>query len=348
MNIKSVSYTYFSSVEDDLLHGLPWAAQLLYLRGLRRYMDYSTAIVGGPVRRISLLMLCELAEVFPHQGMTGERPDKSKIRRLLGWIERAGLIERIENKDGYLMFFLPYAKDALSPDAYFSGKNKPDTNIDQRRRDGESISDAVLSTVNKKIKTEKSKKADTHLISNIYVNQTTTTTNEASSHESVRRGGGSADRSLNPSKQQPTEQVTTGKKENKTTSWEEVLIFPTSLKESDKKGMLAHLKPCPTELRQAVIDEMAARINKITSPVGYIRKLVESAMQGVFIPEAGLGLAERRKNDYQTALPVKDDKADEFVKAELKRLSAQMVIAQQAGDFKRYQMYGDQFCRLSC
>ena len=95
----------FSSKEDDMYHGMPQAAQLLYLRGLRRYMDPDTAIVGGPTRRISLLILSELIELSPHQGIKGVKPDKSKVRRLLGWLERGGLIERIEDKDGYLVYF---------------------------------------------------------------------------------------------------------------------------------------------------------------------------------------------------------------------------------------------------
>ena len=38
--------TQWNDQEDDALQGLPWLAQLLYLPGLRPYMDYASGVVG--------------------------------------------------------------------------------------------------------------------------------------------------------------------------------------------------------------------------------------------------------------------------------------------------------------
>lgn len=350
-------YTCFTSHEDDLLHGLPVEAQLLYLRGLRRYMDYTTAIVGGAARRISLLMLCELLEVFPHQGMKGARPDKSKIRRLLGWLERTGLIERIEDKDGYLVYFLPHAKNHGWADAHSSDRNKADTKPTQTRHEAKSISDAGLSVVPKSKKPRKSAKADTHLISNIKQIQTTTTTDELNEvcDEAVVCGD---DYHLAPVASDqlprheapscpPTELV--AEQVTQSASWEEKLIFPDGLRDRDKTAILCHLKRCPAAKRQAVVDELAARLGSVKAPSGYVRKLVNCVLSGEFIPEAGITLAEareRRKNDFQSPLPTRRPAPSESVRAEIERLTAEMVAAQRAGDFKRYSRLGAQVGRL--
>lgn len=83
------------------------AAQLLYLRGLRRYMDYTTGIVGKP-RKVSWQGLGEVLEVEAHQGMGGERFTKGQLRRLVEWLVKRGLVE---DRDGgaSLLFFLPLA-----------------------------------------------------------------------------------------------------------------------------------------------------------------------------------------------------------------------------------------------
>jgi len=341
-------YTCFTSHEDGLLHGIPEQAQLLYLRGLRRYMDYTTAIVGGAARRISLLMLCELLEVFPHQGMKGSRPDKSKIRRLLGWLERGGLIERVENKDGYLVYFLPHAKSHGWAAAHSSDQNKPDTKPTRSQHTEKPISAAGLNPVEKPSKARKTPKADTHLISNINLIQTTTTTDESDNlagelaDDLTSCGGVEAHVRHSPSPQRAEGDL-------KQASWEEKLIFPDGLRDGDKKAILFHLKRCDLEKRQAVLDEMAARRSSIRSPSGYVRKLVDCVLSGFFVPEVGIPLAEareRHKKDFQTVSATKRQAMPDSVRAEISRLSSEMVAAQQAGDFRLYSRLGDQVGRL--
>lgn len=101
--------TSWNDAEETLLQGLPMAAQLLYLRGLRRHMDYSTGIVG--VRRgISLQQLGEVLYVEPDRGLTDSgSPSRDQIRRLLGRLERVGLIVNRSIETVRLIFFLPLA-----------------------------------------------------------------------------------------------------------------------------------------------------------------------------------------------------------------------------------------------
>jgi Helix-turn-helix domain len=58
------------------------------------------------------------------------------------------------------------------------------------------------------------------------------------------------------------------------------------------------LTECPVGLRQSVIDEWAAAIKdgKIqrSSPIPYLRRLVECAAMGSFTPDAGIAIAARR------------------------------------------------------
>jgi hypothetical protein len=101
----------WSSAEDDALNGLPLAAQVLYLRGLRRHMDYGTGIVGQ-TRRISWQMLREVLYTEPHQGLDDSgMPSLAKVRRLMVWLVKTGLAEDIGSKrhGDAIVFFLPLA-----------------------------------------------------------------------------------------------------------------------------------------------------------------------------------------------------------------------------------------------
>lgn len=76
--------------------GLPHECQLLYVRVLRRYMDYKTGVVGR-ARRLTYLMMREVIEVV--------RPQRSKVpsqvysQRQVRWfleqLEAVGLVKRL-------------------------------------------------------------------------------------------------------------------------------------------------------------------------------------------------------------------------------------------------------------
>jgi hypothetical protein len=100
--------TSWNEEEDEAMQGLPLEAQLLYLRGLRQHMDYDTGMVGGSQRRISWRSLREVLYVEPHKGINGGMPDRAKARRVIQWLEKAGLAERLEDSE-HLLFRLPKA-----------------------------------------------------------------------------------------------------------------------------------------------------------------------------------------------------------------------------------------------
>jgi len=89
------------------MQGLPLRAQILYLRGIRRYMDYRSRISGGPQRRISLGMLAEISQELVNRQIQ-PKTSKDGIRASIAQLKRAGLLERIPDAD-FLVFFLPLA-----------------------------------------------------------------------------------------------------------------------------------------------------------------------------------------------------------------------------------------------
>lgn len=78
--------------ELSALLGLPFLQRLLYLQGLRPYVDYQTGVVGVK-RGISYQSIAEILFVEPHSGIQGGSPSKDQLRRALRNLEKAGLIE---------------------------------------------------------------------------------------------------------------------------------------------------------------------------------------------------------------------------------------------------------------
>lgn len=107
----------WSGAEDGALSYLPYATQVLYLRILRRYMDFDNGIVGVS-RRLSELMFAEWMEVHRSRGSTAKRtrPTRSEVRIMIRQLERNGLVERVSNGQGGvwpLVFRLPLARTGL-------------------------------------------------------------------------------------------------------------------------------------------------------------------------------------------------------------------------------------------
>jgi hypothetical protein len=117
--------TAWDEEEDDALQGLPLRAQIVYLRGIRRYMDYASRISGGPRRRISLAMLAETTQELVNRQIQ-PKASKDCIRASREQLKRAGLLERLADPD-YLVFLLPKA------DALKSAQNHQPTSPPQPR-----------------------------------------------------------------------------------------------------------------------------------------------------------------------------------------------------------------------
>lgn len=79
--------------EISALLGLPDIQQLLYILGIRRYMDFTTGIVGI-ARKISYQSLSEVLYTNPAPGIKGESRSKQQIQRALDGLEKSGLVKR--------------------------------------------------------------------------------------------------------------------------------------------------------------------------------------------------------------------------------------------------------------
>jgi len=92
--------------EMDTLYEMNHMDYVIYL-WLRKYMDFSTGIVGVR-RRISYQMLCEILSVPVSAGVQGVTPTLSAIRCSIDKLCKQGLIEKIEQKQS-LVFNMPLA-----------------------------------------------------------------------------------------------------------------------------------------------------------------------------------------------------------------------------------------------
>ncbi|MGB0468555.1 MAG: hypothetical protein ACPGF7_13635 [Pontibacterium sp.] len=121
-----MSGVYLSDEELDVLGdshlALPHAAQLLYMRVLRRWMNYADGVVGRK-RRISYQQIKEELECIPARGRMDNRVvlSKDQIKRLLVRLEDAGLIVSLHDKSSRsaMVFRLPLAAcDLVRPREY--------------------------------------------------------------------------------------------------------------------------------------------------------------------------------------------------------------------------------------
>lgn len=86
----------FNPSELDALKGLPLAARVLYVEGIRPFMDFGTGLVGAcssPDKSISLQSLAEVLYVEPRQGRTGTGSRSRKHARVcIETLIEAGLV----------------------------------------------------------------------------------------------------------------------------------------------------------------------------------------------------------------------------------------------------------------
>lgn len=103
--------------EDAALQGLTPEAQVVYLRGFRRYMNYGTGIAGGHARKLSYRALAELIAVDPDWGSKRKRcepPSLGCVRARVAELERVGLVVNYNSSRSLgLVFKLPLADTGL-------------------------------------------------------------------------------------------------------------------------------------------------------------------------------------------------------------------------------------------
>ncbi|MCH9770120.1 MAG: hypothetical protein K0U12_04500 [Gammaproteobacteria bacterium] len=88
--------------ERQALYGLPHLQQLVYLRGIRPFMDFNTYAVGI-IRKVSYRSLSEECQVLAHQGYAALFPSRDQMRRAVAGLERAGVIS-VKSSENQLIF----------------------------------------------------------------------------------------------------------------------------------------------------------------------------------------------------------------------------------------------------
>lgn len=84
--------TKWNDEEDEALRRLPWRARVVYLQGIRRFMDYQTGW-AGKTRVLSYRFFSELLECSEHTTAPDPEVTKDGLRAIFKMLERVGLVE---------------------------------------------------------------------------------------------------------------------------------------------------------------------------------------------------------------------------------------------------------------
>ncbi|ARM35411.1 hypothetical protein B0B39_10905 [Legionella longbeachae] len=127
-----MNFLFANAHELAALLELPYIQRLVYLMGIRPYMDRQSCIVGIK-RRISYQSLRETLYVGPIAGVKTGSPSLQQMKRAVKSLERAGLIE-IQSTERHLIVKCIYAElDNPAPNKAVSKPNhNPDTNQTQK------------------------------------------------------------------------------------------------------------------------------------------------------------------------------------------------------------------------
>ena len=107
-----MEYLKINYEEVSALRGLPHMQQLLYIFGIKPFVDYRSGVVGIK-RKISYQSLSEVLYIEPHSGIQSGSPSKAQLRRALKSLERAGLIT-IQSDDFSLILHCLYVSSGQS------------------------------------------------------------------------------------------------------------------------------------------------------------------------------------------------------------------------------------------
>ena len=103
---------FINNDELEAIYGLPHIQQLVYLRGIRPYMDVKTGMVGIK-RGISHQSIAEQLHIEPSPGVKGYKCSRMQVRRALSGLERAGVID-LKSQDLRLILNCKLARTSFS------------------------------------------------------------------------------------------------------------------------------------------------------------------------------------------------------------------------------------------
>lgn len=273
-----------TAAELAALAGLPWAAQVLYVLGIRPRMDYATRRVGDKPR-VSWQALTEALYVEPQAGVNAKHYSMSKWKamRLAQHLVRAGLVEiRSSEVHRILVFKLLLARgDSLVENQAAIGPHHQAATPRAARSDASLIGENEVIAFGKiaQAATPLPQKAATHPLSVVPCSNYQTTTTQH--HSDLGAGRGGADHART-----------------------DELIFPVQLTDREKAAIREMLKRARANgTSQILLDELAAAIAKgnVRNRTAYARALIDSYSKGTFFPEGAHQVAERRANERRYA-----------------------------------------------
>lgn len=101
------------------------------------------------------------------------------------------------------------------------------------------------------------------------------------------------------------------------------LVFPPALSGRERVVVVDLLKDLTPEMSQAVLDELAAKLEgptvSVRSPMQYLNRLIDRAKVGTFVPTAGLSVAARRDAAAARAIEAKEARAQQARLAEARK-----------------------------
>ena len=296
--------TSWNDSEDYALQALHPATQIIYLRGMRRFMDYATGIVGVN-RRISYTSLSECCEFIPdpRSRIPSERKTKSAVRAALAELERAGLI--VKKSAETLIFFLPLAdtnKSASNLGDLSATHERHTQNNTPKHCNGAALkgveqpmSDTPkknLSVTHQDTGKQEDQKKPPPLIIKLELNAGKTGTE-------TKRGGGQfleTDLGAAPSYKLAPEERGAPRTEKLATVTVSELVFPKSLTDIERTAAEQLLAKC-TSQAQAILDTLEAAIlagQVKKSALAMLGGIIRRHEAGTFDPTPGLHIAVNR------------------------------------------------------
>ncbi len=102
MKNKTMDFIFINTCELSALSELPLNQRVVYIMGIRPYMDRKTFMVGI-IRKISYQSLREMLYVAPIKGVKTGSPSRQQMKRAVKSLERAGLIEICSNRKNLIV-----------------------------------------------------------------------------------------------------------------------------------------------------------------------------------------------------------------------------------------------------
>lgn len=128
-----MDFLFVTTYELDALSEIPLMQRVVYLMGIRPYMDRKTFIVGIK-RKISYQSLRETLYVAPIKGVKTGCPSHQQMKRVIKSLARQGIIEiRSTTKNLIVKCLLANPYEPVEIKNEFQSENSPPTHVEQNQ-----------------------------------------------------------------------------------------------------------------------------------------------------------------------------------------------------------------------